>query len=33
MLAYEVAINPTNEYYDFRYNTSMENLKRFMHVM
>jgi hypothetical protein len=33
MLAYKVAINLTNEYYDLRYNTSMESLKRMMHAM
>jgi hypothetical protein len=33
MLAYGVAINPTNEYYDLRYKTSVESLKRLMHAM
>jgi hypothetical protein len=33
MLAYGVAINPTNEYYDLGYNTSVESLKRLMHAM
>jgi hypothetical protein len=33
MLAYGVAINPTYEYNDLGYNTSMEYPKRLMHAM